>query len=243
MTNDTYTAQFKLANQQGARALLIATFDFLNTNNISVKEILKYAREHRIGQKANGKFGTYKKMLRAYEDMGVLMSTWFSQPRFLDKSGSPLSLTVAPGPHSIANLIRFSRVRVATPLALDLMRRSPSVKFNADGTLLALRRVFVLPEFEVPRAALVIERYLDTLRRNASGRKKETTLLLERSCHASEVDLRKIALILRDIKGRGTAFMDSVDGEIEACRRQRSKRHSVGKLGVLVFAWSRPDKS
>ena len=232
----------ELANRQGARALLAATFDFLYTNNISEREILNYAREHRVRQKAKGNFGSYRRLLRAYEDMGVLMSTWFSQPRFLDKSGSPLPLTVISGPHSIANLIRFSRVRVAKSLALDLMRRSPSVKLNDDGTLLALRRVFVLPEFEVPRAALVIERYLDTLRRNASGRRKETTLLLERSCHVSEVDLRKIAPILRDIKGRGTAFMDSVDGEIEACRLHRPKRNSAGNLGVLVFAWTRPNK-
>ena len=242
MTNETYTLQFKLANRQGARALLAATFDFLYTNNISAREILNYAREHRVREKAKGNFGSYNRLTRAYEDIGVLMSTWFSQPRFLDKSGSPLPLTVVPGPHSIANLIRFSRVRVTRSLALELMRRSPSVKINGDGTLLALRRVFVLPEFEVPRAALVIERYLDTLRRNASGRKKETTLLLERSCHVSEVDLRKIAPVLRDIKGRGTAFMDSVDGEIEAYRLQRPKRDSVGNLGVLVFAWTRPNR-
>ncbi len=242
MTKDTFTPQFELANRQGARALLAATFDFLYANNISEREIVNYMREHRVPQKAKGNFGSYRRLLRAYEDMGVLMSTWFSQPRFLDKSGSPLPLTVVSGPQSIANLIRFSRVRVTKSLALDLMRRSPSVKLNDDGTLLALRRVFVLPEFEVPRAALVVERYLDTLRRNTSGRRKATTLLLERNCHVSEVDLRKIAPILRDIKGRGTAFMDSVDGEIEACRLHRSKRDSSGNLGVLVFAWTRPNK-
>ena len=242
MTKHTFTPQFELVNRQGARALLAATFDFLYANNISEREIVNYTRKHRVRQKAKENFGSYRRLLSAYEDMGVLMSTWYSQPRFLDKSGSPLPLTVVSGPHSIANLIRFSRVRVTKSLALDLMRRSPSVKLNDDGTLLALRRVFVLPEFEVPRAALVVERYLDTLRRNASGRRKETTLLLERNCHVSEVDLRKIAPILRDIKGRGAAFMDSVDGEIEACRLHRSKRDSAGNLGVLVFAWTRPNK-
>ena len=121
------------------------------------------------------------------------------------------------------------------------MRRSPSIKTNNGGSLVAVRRVFVLPEFEVPRAALVIERYLDTLKRNASGRKNKTTLLLERCCHVPEVDLKTIAPILRDIKGRGTAFMDSVDGEIEGCRVQRFKRKDVGEMGVLVFAWTRPN--
>ena len=242
MRNDAYTLQLELANRQGARALLAATFDFLYTNDISASEIINFARERRIRQKTEGNSGPYKRLMRAYEDMGVLMSTWFTQPRFLDKSGSPLPLTVSRGPRSIANLIRFSRVRVARSLALELMRRSPSVKLNRDGTLFALRRVFVLPEFELPRAALVIERYFDTLRRNASGRSKETTLLLERSCHVSEVDLKRIAPVLRDIKGRGTAFMDSVDGEIEACRLHSSKRNNMGNVGVLVFAWTRANK-
>jgi hypothetical protein len=242
MTNDAYTLLFELANRQGARALLAATLDFLYTDNISASEIANYARGHRCRQKTKSNFGSYKRLMRAYEDMGVLMATWFTQPRFLDKSGSPLPLTVSHGPRSMANLIRCSRVRVARSLALELMRRSPSVKLNGDGTLFALRRVFVLPEFEVPRAALVIERYLDTLRRNASGRSKETTLLLERSCHVSEVDLKRIAPILRDIKGRGTAFMDSVDGEIEAHRLHMAKRNNVGNLGVLVFAWTQANK-
>ena len=31
--------------------------------------------------------------MRAYEDMGVLMTTWFSNPKFLDKTGQPVALT------------------------------------------------------------------------------------------------------------------------------------------------------
>jgi hypothetical protein len=120
------------------------------------------------------------------------------------------------------------------------MRQSPSIKFNSDGTLTALKRVFVLPNLDVPRAAFVIERYFSTLQQNAAGRKTGSTLLLERSCHASEVDLATIAPILRDIESRGTAFMDSIDGDIENRRVSRSKRKPVGELGVQVFAWTRP---
>src|SRR5208282_5145806 len=90
MRNDAYTLQLELANRQGARALLAATFDFLYTNDISASEIINFARERRIRQKTEGNSGPYKRLMRAYEDMGVLMSTWFTQPRFLDKSGSPL---------------------------------------------------------------------------------------------------------------------------------------------------------
>jgi hypothetical protein len=235
-------SQQRLANEQGAAALLAATFDFLRRNNISGKTIVSYARQHRTARITRQNTRSYRRLVRAYEDMGVLVSTWFTHPTFLDKSGLPLPLFPEGRTHSVAHLLRVSRVRVAKRFALELMQRSPSIKSNSDGTLVALRRVFVLSEFEVPRAALVVERYLDTLRRNASGRKRATVLLLERSCNVPRVDRKTVAPILRDIKERGTAFMDSVDGEIEASRLRRSNRTSVGELGVLVFAWTRPKK-
>jgi hypothetical protein len=123
------------------------------------------------------------------------------------------------------------------------MRRSPSIRVDDWGKFVALKRVFVLPDFEVPRAALVIERYLDTLRRNSSAQKNGATLLLERNCHVPEIDLKRISPILRDIRERGTAFMDSVDGDIEAHRVRRPRQSGVGELGVLTFAWTRPSRS
>ena len=230
----------ELVIQQGATALLAATFEFLRRNDISRDAILSYMRQP-IHSKHKDSLAFYR-LMRAYEAMGIVISTWFSQPKFLDKTGYPLPLTVTAGARSVANLIRASRVRIPKYLVIELMRLSPSIKSNGDGTFSAVRRVFVLPEFEVPRAALVVERYLDTLQRNASSRRRETTLLLERSCHAPGVNLKSIAPILRDIKERGTAFMDSVDGEIEACRVPRARRSDVGELGVLVFAWTRPSR-
>jgi hypothetical protein len=233
----------ELANQQGATALLAATFDFLRRNNIADKAIVYFARQNCLRRQSRENLRSYRRLMRTYEDMGVLMAIWFSQPQFLDKSGCPMPLTIATGPHSVANLVRASRVRISLTVVLELMRKSPSIRLNTDGTLSALRRVFVLSEFKLSRAAFVVERYLDTLRRNSSRRKGETTLLVERSCHVSGVDLRSITPILRDIEGRGAAFMDSIDGEIESCRVQRTKRKGVGELGVLIFAWTRPRKS
>jgi hypothetical protein len=199
-------------------------------------------QQHHSSRKSHGGVRHYRKLVRAYEDMGIVMSTWFSLPKFLDQESRPLPLTAMRGLHSVPSLVRSSHVKISASLAIDLMRRSPSVRIDARGNFVALKRVFVLPEFEIPRAALVIERYFDTLRSNSSAHRNGTTLLLERNCHVPEIDLRRISPILRDIKGRGTAFMDSVDGDIEAHRIRRSKRKAVGELGVLVFAWTRPSK-
>ena len=243
MTKNAWLTLSELANQQGAAALLNATFAFLRRNNISEKFIVESARVKRGPVKLRGQARQYRKLLRAYEDMGTIMSAWFSLPRFLDKESCPLPLCAARGTHSIQSLVRSSRVTISARLAAELMRRSSSVGVDSHGKFVALKRVFVLPEFEVPRAALIIERYLDTLRRNSSAHSSGTTLLLERNCYVSEMDLKKIVPILRDVKARGTAFMDSVDGDIEAHRIRRFKSKGVGELGVLVFAWTQPSKA
>ena len=243
MTKNPRPSFSELAKQQGAMALLTATFAFLRENDISNKFIVESTRQPRASRKLDTSVREYRRLVRAYEDMGMVMSTWFSLPRFLDAESRPLPLAVSRGPQSVPSLVRLSRVKISAALAVELMRRSPSVRIDARGNFVALKRVFVLPDFEVPRAALVIERYLDTLRRNFSVQRTDTTLLLERNCHVPEIDLRKINPILRDIKGRGTAFMDSVDGDIEAHRIRRSRRKGVGELGVLIFAWTRPSKS
>jgi hypothetical protein len=243
MTNKSPPTLTELAVRQGAESLLSATLSFLSRNNITRKEMLASVRRHRAHRKPQKRGAQYKQLVRAYEDMGMIMSTWFSVPKFLDRNSVPLPLTVSGGPQSIRGLVRASRVKISATHALELMRRSPSVRVDLDGKFVALRRVFVLPDFEVPRAALVIDRYLDTLRRNSSAQKSGTTLLLERNCHVPEIDLKRITPILRDIKSRGTAFMDSVDGDIEAHRIRRHRQKGVGELGVLIFAWTRPSKT
>jgi hypothetical protein len=242
MTKDRRRSFSTLANQQGAAALLTATFAFLLRNNISKKLIMDSARQQLGRRKLAGGVRQYRRLVRAYEDMGMIMSAWFSLPRFLDQEGRPLPLTMNSGPHSISNLARLSRVKISPPLVIELMRRSPSVRIDSNGKFVAIKRVFVLPDIEILRAALVIERYLDTLRKNSSAHRSSATLLLERNCHVPEIDLKRIAPILRDIKGRGTAFMDSVDGDIEAHRNRKDGKKGVGELGVLVFAWTRRSK-
>ena len=243
MTNHPRPSFSALAIQQGAVVLVEAMVRFLRNNDISKNLILASVRSHGRSNKSRGGTRLYRELVLAYEDMGIVLSTWFSLPKFLDREGRPLPLSAHGGPLSIGSLVRSSRVKISVSLAVELLRRSSSVKMDSRGNFVALKRVFVLPGFEIPRAALVMERYFDTLRKNSSAQRNGTNLLLERNCHVPEVDIRRIRPILRDIKGRGTAFMDSVDGDIEAHRIRRSRRKGVGELGVLVFAWTRPSKS
>jgi hypothetical protein len=182
----------------------------------------------------------YRERVRAYEDLSMVMSTWFSVKRFLDKDCRPIPLTLGSGSRSIAALVRAARVSIAPRIAADLMRQSRSVRFDGTDTVHAVRREFVLPRFEIPRAALVVERYLETLSRNSSPSRRKAILLLERSCHVPVVNLGTIAPVLRDIKGRGSAFLNAINGHIEGQRVQGRRPRSAGEMSVHVFAWTRP---
>jgi hypothetical protein len=227
-------------DHEGANALLAATFEFLRRNKISADSIIDFTQKYHVRHHRGRSLRLYRSLVRTYDDMGVIMATWFSDPRFLNGFGYPRPLSQGRGPLSISHLIRVSGASIKASVALELMRQSPSIRFDEKGTISANRRVFVLPKFEVPRAAFVVERFLDTLQRNVQSRKTRSPLLLERTCYVSQVDLRTIAPIIRDIDSRGTAFMDSIDGDIEDLRLRRAKRKSAGELGVLVFAWTKP---
>ena len=239
MKKNSDSTLLDIVNRQGANALLAATLAFLRLNNISKRLILDSIRRNYTRKRPKVSVRQYRNLVRDYEDMGIVMSTWFSLPRFLDKECHPLPLATFRGRQSIWALVRASRVSISPTAAISLMRRSPSIKTDTSGNLIAQRREFVLPGIAVPRAALVVERYLDTLHRNSSPNKRKRFLLLERNCHVPEVDLRTIAPILRDIKRRGSAYIDSVNGDLEGLRLRRSNRRGTGEMSVHIFAWTR----
>jgi hypothetical protein len=174
----------------------------------------------------------------AYEDMGTVLSTWFSSPKFLNADGSPLNLSLRDGKHSLARLLTTARVRVSYTVAVELLALSPSVTITNE-TISANRRVFVVPTLDLVRAALVIPRYLDTLTSNSKAYRSNTIKLLERQCSASSIDSKRIAPILRYIKEQGGSFVDSIDGQIESSKLLRRKSKVRSEMGMLVFAWTK----
>jgi hypothetical protein len=228
----------EIVKYQGATALITATIGFLDANNISERSIVNSVRQYFSPRKAKS-VRQYRRLVRAYEDMGIVMSTWYSASIFLDKECRPLPLAIGHGPRSVYSLVRAARVSISPAYAIRLMRNSPCVGVNAQGNFVAQRREFVLPDFAVLRAALMIERYLDTLHRNTVPNRKKAVLLLERNCHVPEVNLKTISPILRDIKKRGSAYIDSVNGDIEGLRRKRSRQKGSGEMSVHLFAWTR----
>ena len=235
---NSYSPISEIVRHQGANALIAATIAFLKANNIPKQLIVNSVRQYYGPRKAE-RVRQYRRLARAYEDMGIVMTTWFSAANFLDGECRPIPLAIRPGPRSVYSLVRAARVSISPALAIELMRKSPCVRINALGNFVAQRREFVLPDFAVLRAALMIERYLDTLHRNTTPNKKRAVLLLERNCHVPEVNLKTISPILRDIKTRGSAYIDSVNGDIEDLRRKRSRHKGSGELSVRIFAWTR----
>src|ERR1017187_2250716 len=66
---------------QSAAALVSAVFEFLGKNGFTKKAILMMAKEQvQLRPKANLK--KFRHFIRAYEEMGMIMSTWYTNPLF-----------------------------------------------------------------------------------------------------------------------------------------------------------------
>lgn len=237
-------SQFNSAalQSEAAEILFGAVIKFLQKNKVEPKRILSSASRAQLlagGRRAGNGGRKLRSILRVYEEMGTIVATWFSNPQFLDKSGNPLPLSLGRGPHTIQNLVRVSGAKVPSAVVIDLMQLSPTITKNERGEFWVNSRFFSLPGFELLRAGIVIDRFLETLYRNSEAGDERSKLIFERSCYANRIGLRKVARLLRDIKQRGTAFMDSVDGQIEANRSKSSKQINPGELGVFMFAWMR----
>jgi hypothetical protein len=227
---------------EAAEILFGAVVKFLRKSKLESKLILgaaKHAQQRAIKFKRRDAVRQFRSVLRVYEEMGGIVATWYSHPRFLDRAGNPKPLSVGRGASTIQNLVRSSGAEVPHSVVVDLMHMSPTITINERGELLAISRFFSLPGFELLRAGLVIERFLETLHRNSEVRDERSKLIFERSCYANSIGTQKVARLLRDIKQRGSAFMDSVDGQIELNRSRTSKRRDLSELGVFMFAWMR----
>lgn len=231
---------------EAGNMLLHSVGTFLQKNGLEARLIRKLARSAQFGRAKRGRIisaGRYRDVLRVYEEMGSIVATWYSNPLFLDINGSPAPLTVGRGPRTIQRLVSASGAKVPVTTVADLMRMSPTIEINPDtDELVAISRFFSLPGFELLRAGLVVERFLETLHSNSEVHGERSKLIFERSCYANSVGLRKVAKLLRDIKARGTAFMDSVDGQIEVNRSRKTGLEDLGELGVFMFAWRRSPK-
>ncbi len=226
---------------EGAEILFGAVFNFLFNCKLDRKLIERSARRAHTSARRGGEANTARKfrsVLRVYEELGTIISTWHSNARFVDDAGNPIPLSTGRGSLSIRNLVRASGTKVPYRIVVKLMRISPTIKEDDRG-MVAVSRFFSLPGFELLRAGLVIERFLETLYSNTVVGGEGSKLIFERNCYADGIKPEKLALLLRDVKHRGTAFMDSVDGQIESGRSGSSKKLATGELGVFMFAWTR----
>ena len=233
---------FEKANIQAAEVLLKSSIIFLLRNGFSSQKIRKCVDGHLNDSVVHKQNCEFDYLTHAYEEMGTVLSTWFDCPYFLDEKGDPAPISIRRGPTNLAHLLKSAKVGISSKDAIALFRISPSVCFNANNTITALRRVFVLGGIDSCRAALVIPRYLDTLSSNSNAYKTGTVKLLERQCSVSKIDLRSIAPILRRIKEQGGSFVDSIDGQIERRKTKLRSRKANSELGLLVFAWTKTTK-
>ena len=92
-----YPTSSNTVNKQGAAVLLTAAIDFLRLNAIEEDWIVDFTSRYISGNGNKPNVLRFRRMLRAYEDMSMVMSTWYANPQFLDGFGQPLPLSESRG--------------------------------------------------------------------------------------------------------------------------------------------------
>lgn len=241
--NIAITKAIRKNNYEAAQVLLAATVNFLLENEIPETVIRSFVLKKGYRSRSKTRLREFGTVVKAYEDMGMIMSTWFTNPKFLDTLGQPIPLSSGRGPKSFDALVRRSRVNISPSAAIVLLRQSSSVRIDSGGELIPIRRAFLLPEYEIPRATLIVGRFLETLHKNSLTRSAVGTLLIERCCYVSGINAKHIAPAMRDIRASGSAYMDLVDGQLEGIRSRQIKRSAKGEVGVITFAWTKIRKA
>ncbi len=180
----------------------------------------------------------FSELITAYEDVSSLLATWYSDPDFCDSAGKPQVLSIRRGKKSLKALWARTGVEIEFESALNFLRRSSSIEIKGNLEIRARRQVLVLPNFALFRAALVIPRYLDTLRSNHGKRTNSTIRLLERQSSVPGVSDEEIAPILSAIRTEGESYLNSIDSMIEGARTKNKNAGERTQLGILTFAWT-----
>lgn len=112
VTQPAKTGSFFDLKQQGANALLAATVDFLIHNNVKKKDIKQFVQRYCTSSRRSRSLRIYRELECAQEDMGLIIATWFSHPKFIHQNGDPIPLTTGKGARSIGQLVRASGAKL-----------------------------------------------------------------------------------------------------------------------------------
>ena len=101
--NIVTTKTIKKDNYEAAQVLLAATVNFLLGNEIPETVIRSFMLKRGYRSKSKTRLRKFGAVIKAYEDMGMIMSTWFTNTEFLDALGQPSAAESRPRTQVIPN--------------------------------------------------------------------------------------------------------------------------------------------
>jgi hypothetical protein len=173
-----------------------------------------------------------------------MIALWYTDPEYLDADGAPRALTergTAPSVDALLRSIAAPRDRKAI---LELLRSSPSVTINTDGTwrLAGQNMMRVKGAAAARRMTRMTEALLRTELRNLGALGSGGRTLFSINAVVSDVPDEDATQL------RGTADrllrlpMEDLSAWLEKCHAKRGKR-TMGEVGAVAFAYQLPRKT
>lgn len=163
-----------------------------------------------------------------------VLTGWFEDPAFTDRSGQPLPLPFDGPAPSFVELARAYSGDIYPRIILEELTRVGAVSIRADGSVRAESRRFTAGGTDpaaLRHASTVTADILGTLDHNTVAPSQERRF--EDASISIELDPRYVPLMRRMLERRGAAFLDDIDGWL----REKEERLPAGsRSGPAVRA-------
>jgi hypothetical protein len=227
----------------GAEELLGAISEFLLRAGMQrsavSRALMASARKVSSGHEIGGWYGGAGEF---GELLGQAFELWWTDPRFLDRAARPLNLRTT-GRESVSALLRERLPARQVRYGLDVLRGSPSVHVDENGTWTARERALIL----TPHAHLSFERLvglvrglLSTFHTNNSGQRPGLGLL-ERTAFSGNLPRDFVPTFARAVHEH---LGESLFGILQLLRNAESRRgpRSDTEVGVEVYMYELPKR-
>jgi len=168
------------------------------------------------------------------------VTVWARDPEFIDETGSPMKLSIKPGPRSFASLLKKAHVSIRAEYALRDLETLGSVRVCDAGRRVRLASHVLLTvsgkRFLAAPMINEIRRFAETVEHNLCERPGPTEGRMHRWAQCDALDPRQFTEVQRFVRLGGQTLLDAVDEKLGSCRARRGERKRITYgLGMYVF--------
>lgn len=221
-------AAVKMLQDQGAEPSFSRIAALTGIHRHAVSALLRADDEYPDGLPAQKEYQRNR--------LARVLTGWFEDPSYTDRSGRPLALPLDGAPPSFVELVRAYSGDIYPGIILEELLRVGAIRKRPDGRVEAVSRRYTsggADEEALRHAGVVAGDILATLEHNM--RATAEARRFEDASIALELPTDAIPLLARLLERRGAAFLDDLEGWLNAAEKAGGSSRDRVRAGVRVI--------